>query len=51
MRMFLVVVVEPFGDLVKRRGGVGHGADAEVVALQGVTNASLKPLLPGSPPA
>src|SRR5687767_11379230 len=34
MRMVLVVVVEPSGDLVKRLGGVGHGADAEVVALQ-----------------
>ena len=34
MRMVLVVVVEPSGTLVKRSFGVGHGADAQVVALQ-----------------
>ncbi len=34
--MVLVVVVEPSGDPVKRGLGIRHGADAEVIALEGL---------------
>ena len=52
MRMVVVVVVEPSGDLVKRGPGVRHGADAQVVALQGLHEGFAHAIALGaSPPA
>ena len=36
MRMVLVVVVEPSGELAEYRGGVGQRVHAQVVALEGL---------------